>query len=269
MSKKHRGGLFAALLKYWRGMRGMSQLDLALAADVSARHVSFLETGRAQPSPEMVLALAGTLDVPLREQNAMLRAAGFDDAFAEPALDAELSGPIKGALERMLAQQEPFPMVVMNRRYDVLRTNHAAERVLTRFIKEPAAMRDPLNAYHVLFDPRLSRPYILEWERVGRAMLSRLHREAVHAPEERGIGELVEELLSFPDVPAMWRQPDFSEPSHAAFGVRMRRDELELAFLTTMTCFSAPHNVTLEELQIESYFPLDEVTERACRALAG
>jgi transcriptional regulator with XRE-family HTH domain len=264
--RKQKDGLFSAVLKYWRGLRGMSQLDLALAADVSARHISFLETGRAQPSREMVLTLGSTLDVPMREQNTMLRAAGCEDVYAEPGLDGKLAAPISHALELMLSQQEPFPMVVMNRRYDVVRTNHSAQKMLSQIIAEPEALVPPLNAFKVLFDPRLARPFIVDWERVGRAMLSRLHREALHRREDNSLSELVDEILALPDVPAAWRQPDFSADSQAAFSVRMKRDDLELAFLTTLTKFSAPQNITLEELQIESYFPLDEATEKACRS---
>lgn len=269
MGDERKGGLFSALLKYWRGERGMSQLDLGLAADVSARHISFLETGRAQPSREMVLVLGATLDVPMRDQNAFLRAAGFDEAFAEPRIDAELDPPIAHAIERMLAQQEPFPMVVMNRTYDVLRINRGAQRLLTLFVADPTALQPPVNGFHLLFDPRLSRPFIGDWEHTARALLSRLHREALHAKGDPALAELVDALLTYPDVPQSWRQPDFSTPMEAVFHLRLRRDDLALAFLTTVTVFSAPHNITLEELRIESYFPLDDATEAACRRLAG
>src|SRR5688572_8657494 len=131
--------LFPALLKYWRHRRGLSQLDLALAAEVSARHVSFLETGRAQPSREMVLRLSTTLRISLREQNAMLHAAGFGPAFAEPEPQLELESPVRHAIERMLSQHEPYPMIVMNRRYDVLQANGAANRLFTRLVADPAA----------------------------------------------------------------------------------------------------------------------------------
>src|SRR5437899_2869377 len=122
--------LFPALLRHWRTRRGLSQLDLAVAGDVSSRHVSFLETGRAQPSREMVLRLGATLNVPLRDQNDMLRAAGFDEAFTEPPLDGGLSPGIARAIDRMLAQHEPYPMTVLDRRYNVLRTNEGATRLL-------------------------------------------------------------------------------------------------------------------------------------------
>src|SRR5579859_3587977 len=120
--------LFPALLKHWRNRRGLSQLDLALAADVSPRHVSFLETGRAQPSREMVLRLGATLNVPLREQNGMLRAAGFGEEFPEPDL-AVLPPGVALAIERMMQTHEPYPMTVLDRRYQLLRANQGATRL--------------------------------------------------------------------------------------------------------------------------------------------
>jgi len=197
-----------------------------------------------------------------------LQAAGFEEAFSEPRLDGELSGPVADAVERMLAQQEPFPMVVMDRHYNVLRTNTAATALLGRLVLEPAALGDPINVFRMLFDPRLARPFVVDWEHCARGLLSGLHREALQHPGDRGLAELVAALLEYPDVPEAWRQPDFSQPSEATFTVRFKRDELKMAFLTTVTTFNAPRNVTLEELRIESYFPLDDATERACRALA-
>jgi transcriptional regulator with XRE-family HTH domain len=255
--------LFPALLRHWRGRRGLSQLDLALAADVSARHISFLETGRALPSREMILTLAAALDVPLRDQNEMLRAVGLPEAWSSADAGA-MTAPIERAITRMLAQHEPYPMVVMNRRYDLVRSNEGATRMLGRFVAEPQALTPPVNLFQALFDPRLTRPFVVEWERVARQLLSRLHREALADPSNGELAQLVTALLGYPGVPAAWRQPDFSLPSEPTVAVRLRRDALELGFLTTMTVFNAPQNLALEELRIESYFPLDEATARAC-----
>jgi transcriptional regulator with XRE-family HTH domain len=264
-----RSEVFPALLRHWRSRRGLSQLDLALAAEVSSRHVSFLETGRAQPSRDMVLRLGATLNVPLRDQNEMLRAAGFDDEFPEPSYRDGMEGPIAQAIDRMLAQHEPFPMTVLDRRYDVLRTNDGAARMLAALVAEPAALGERINVFHVLFDPRLARPFVVDWERVAHGMVSRLHRETLARPEDAELAALVRSLFDYPQVPESWRQPDFSAASEPVLTLRVRRDALELAFLTTMTSFNAPQNVTLEELRIESYFPLDDATTRACERLVG
>lgn len=245
----------------------MSQLDLALTAEVSARHVSFLETGRAQPSRDMVLRLATALSVPLRDQNQLLVAAGHPEAFDEPAEDA-LAGPIREAVDRMLAHQEPYPMVVMNRAYDVVLLNRGARDVMSRFVLDPSALGAPTNGMALLFDPRLARPFVLDWPLVARTLLSRLHREVLERPNDAALGALLRSLLDLPDVPRDWQAPDLAAPSEPILPIRLRRDDLSLAFLTTVTVFNAPQNVTVEELRIECYFPLDDETRRACEALA-
>jgi transcriptional regulator with XRE-family HTH domain len=245
----------------------MSQLDLAIAADVSSRHVSFLETGRAEPSREMVLRLAGTLNVPLRDQNALLRAAGFPEEFAEPSVRGGLPASIEQALARMFAAHEPFPMVAVDRRYDVLRMNDGGARILSRFVLDPSALAGRANLFVALFDPRAARTFVLDWEKVAHGMIARLHREVLARAGDAELAALLRALLEYPGVPPSWRQPDFSLPSDPTLTLRLRRDGLELAFLTAITSFSAPQNVTLEELRIESYFPLDDATAAACEAM--
>jgi transcriptional regulator with XRE-family HTH domain len=263
------GRVFPALLRHWRSRRGLSQLDLAVAAEVSSRHVSFLETGRAQPSREMVLRLGATLDVPLRDQNEMLRAAGFPPEFGEPSVHDGLPAAIAQAIERMIAVHDPFPITVLDRGYDVLRVNDCGARLLSRFVAEPERMPARINVFHLLFDPRLVRPFVADWERVAHGMVARLHREALARASDTALGALLRVLLEYPGVPEAWRQPDFSTPSEPTLTVRLRRDELDLSFLTTVTAFNAPGNVTLDELRIESYFPLDRATEQACLRLAA
>jgi transcriptional regulator with XRE-family HTH domain len=264
---RSRDRLFSALLRDWRSRRGMSQLDLAVAADVSSRHVSFLETGRAEPSREMVLRLASTLNLPLRDQNAILRAAGFADEFAEPDVHSDLPRSITAALDRMFAVHEPFPIVAFDRHYDVLRMNAGAARLLRRFVADPSVSATPPNVFLAVFDPRATRPFIVDWERVAHAMIARLHREVLARAGDAELASLLGTLLAFPGVPASWRQPDFSVPAEPVVTFRLRRDSLDLAFLTTITSFSAPQNVTLDELRIESYYPLDDATAAACEAL--
>jgi transcriptional regulator with XRE-family HTH domain len=261
--------LFPALLRHWRTRNGLSQLDLALAADVSPRHLSFLETGRAQPSREMVLRLGATLGVPLRDQNAMLRAAGFGDEFPEPSLEGGLPSGITQAIGRMLRQHEPFPMTVLDRRYYLLQSNEGAARLFARFVADPTALPARPNVFTALFDPRLARPFIVDWPQVARTSVSRLHREVLARSTDAELSALLRSLFEYPDVPQSWRQPDFSTPSDPTLTLRLRRDDLELGFLTTLTVFNAPQNITLEELCIESYFPLDEATAQACARLAS
>ena len=197
----------------------------------------------------------------------MLHPTGIEEAFAEPALSSGLSAEVSGAIERMLALHEPYPMAIMDRHYDIQLANRGAYAVLGQFVAEPAALSPPFNAYRMLFDPRLGRSFIVDWARVARGSLSRLHLDALEHPGDTALRELMDELLGYPDVPESWRQPDFSEPVEAAFTLRLRRGELEVGFITTMTVFNAPGNVTLDELRIESYFPIDAATERMCKSV--
>ncbi len=261
-------GTFTALLKYWRQRRGLSQLDFSLAADVSTRHVSFLETGRSRPSKEMVLRLAGALDVPLQEQNVMLRAAGFEPAFDEP--DAgKLPQPILGAIERMMSHQEPYPLTVFDGCYQLVRANTATFRLLQRFIADPSALGQAINVMELLFDESFIRPFIVNWESTARQMLSRVHREALARPNDEAITSLRDRLLAYPGVPEDWHAPDLTERALPCFELHLARGELELGFLTTVTYFSAPQNVTLQDLFIESFYPLDEQTAEQCERMAG
>ena len=246
----------------------MSQLDLSLAAEISARHLSFLETGRAQPSEAMVLRLGATLNIPLRQQNEMLEASGFKHRFEEPSFANGLEASIEFALNHMLAAHEPFPMVMLNQCYDIVRMNRAMERLLDYVIKDQSAMGKAANICRILFDPRLARDAICDWEKIGSLLLSRLHRESLQKAENTALRALVDELLHYPGIPAEWRQPNFEILSSAAYSFRFRTDDIDVAFLTTMTVFDAPTNITLEELRIESYFPLDESTQETCRRLA-
>lgn len=258
--------LFCALLKYWRHRRGMSQLDLAMAADVSHRHLSFLETGRAGPSREMLLRLGAVLEIPLRDQNALLSAAGFAPAFPEADYTRDLPESIKLTLRRMLEQHEPFPLFVLNRRYDVLEANRGA-RIMLAHLPKSDSPAPPPNLARMLFDPKLGRPAVVDWERAARALLSKLHREALTRPGDLELKALVQELFEYPDVPNSWRQPDFSDVSDPTLPLHLRFGDTVLGFLTAITSFSAPQNVTLDEIRIESYFPLDAHTRAVCERL--
>jgi transcriptional regulator with XRE-family HTH domain len=261
-------GLFPALLRHWRSRRGLSQLDLSISAEVSSRHISFLETGRAQPSREMVLVLGGALDIPFRDQNVLLRAAGFTEQFPEPPWQEGLPPQIERVLSFMLEKQEPFPMVVLSHAHDIVRANRAALRVFSRFVAEPAGAAQPMNLVRMLFDPKGARPFVREWERVARALLSQLQREALARPSDAAVNALLAEVMTYPDVPKSFHAPDFAALAEPTLSVVLARDDLTLSFVTTVTVFNTPQSVTLQELRIESYFPLDAQTERACETLA-
>jgi transcriptional regulator with XRE-family HTH domain len=258
--------LFPGLLKYHRGRRGVSQLELAVEADVSARHVSFLESGRAQPSAEMVLRLLSVLGASLREQNEALLAVGLEPRFPEPPSDG-LPPEIGAAITQMMRQHEPFPLSVLGLDATVIGANQAARTLFETFAADRAALAPPLNIFTLFFDPRLWRPFVVDWELVAHAMIARLHRDALLRREPR-LSTLVDRLLAFPGVPAAWRHPDFSAAFGPTVAFRLKRVDLEVGFLVTMTTFAAPRDVTLDELRIESCFPLDEATRLTCERLA-
>ena len=266
MSSSTSSPLFPALLRYWRTRRGLSQLDLGLESDVSARHISFLESGRSRPSEEMVLRLFSVMSVPLSDQNHALTAAGFVARFPSPRADA-LSPEVDQALAQMMAQHEPFPLAVLSVDGVVLRQNQGASRLFRAFVALPDALPDPLDMFALLFDDRLMRPFILDWESLARSVASRLHREHLSRGDAR-LGAVVEGIFSRPGVPREWRQPDFSANLPPTLHLRLERDDLRVGFLVAVTTFSAPQQVTLDELRIESCFPLDDATRDACARLA-
>ena len=259
-------GLFPALLKHWRRQRGLSQLDLALAADVSARHVSFLETGRSQPSAAMVLRLCAPLDVPLRQANAMLRAAGHPPAYPEPGADAAMPSEVSRAIELLKAHQEPFPVMIVDRAYVLVDLNEGARRLLAMVMGDT----DPIgaNMARLTFDPEGAHPKIVNFDEVGRSLLWRIQREVLADPDHRPLRELFESLAQMPTVGEDWRRADLGMPSPPVIGFHLRAGDLDLRFVTVITAFQAPQTVLLDELRIETWFPADTETDTICRQLA-
>lgn len=261
-----RAGLFPALLKHWRRQRGLSQLDLALAADVSARHVSFLETGRSNPSAEMVVQLATSLSVPLRQVNALLRAAGHDPVYDESG-DA-LPAAVSDALGLLKAHHEPFPVVIVDRTYDVVDLNEGALRLFTAVLEAGAgtgpAPVEPLNLARLTFDPNGARPHVVNFDDIGRELLWRIQREVLADPDDGELRELLDDLLALPTVAHDWRTVDLVRRSEPALVIHLRIGGQDLRFLTMITAFQAPQNVAVEQLRIETWFPYDDATAAAC-----
>jgi len=255
---------FGAYLREWRGRRRMSQLHLALEADVSQRHVSFLESGRARPSREMTLHLAETLDMPLRDRNALLRAAGFAEAFTESPLDDARLKPMRSALSRMLRQHMPMPAMLFDRLLNLLDANPTAQALFG--VPGADGMPDgpPVN----LLKLAVGNPAITEqfenWPEIAHYMMARLKLEAASAGGDP-------DLLAMIDHLAM--APAFDEPpppmdSGAMVCSRLRRGEQTLSLFSTIAQFGTARDVTVRDLRIELFFPGDEETERAIEAMA-
>jgi len=257
--------LFPALLRYWRTHRGLSQLELGLQANVSTRHVSFLEAGRARPSEEMVLRLLGVMNVPLGDQNQALEAAGFEPRFAALS-PLDLPPEIDTALTQMMQQHEPYPLVVLSLDGTVLRTNGGAARLFGAFIGAHEPPPSPPDMFTMLFDRRLLRPHIVDWDSFGRSVVSRLHREFLLSGDAR-LGAVLERIFAL-DVPREWQLPDFSNVAPSTLRMSLGRGDLRAAFLVTVTSFLLPQHVAVEELRVESCFPLDDGTRALCARLA-
>lgn len=257
------------LLRRWRERRRMSQLGLALEAGVSARHLSFLETGRARPSREMLVLLARVLEVPLRARNELLTAAGYAPVYRESGLDAPEMAQVRRALDFMLRQQEPYPAMVLDRHWNIARTNGAMDRVMGLFL-DPAAVADlgPANAMRLSYHPRGLRPFIVNWEATAAAFIQWLHRDLLRAGDPE-TGRLLDELLAYPDVPRQWRAIDLDASTAPFLAIELRRGDVRFSFFTLLASLGTPYDITLHELRIEYFFAADEPTEQALRRLAG
>jgi len=256
-----------ARLREWRIARHLSQLQLALAAETSTRHLSCIETGRSQPGRALLSRLADSLEMPLRERNALLLDAGYAPQFPESALDAPALARIDQAIDAILAQQSPYPAFLINRRWDVLRANAAAGRVNGLMLGGRASAHD--NIMRQFFDPADLRAAIANWEEVAGELIRHLHDQVAAAPGDAVARELLREMLAYPGVPARWRSRDLSAPPSPLLTTVLRRDGIELRFFSTITSFAMPRDITLDELHIECCFPMDDATAAHCRALAA
>lgn len=258
---------FRTLLRHWRTQRGHSQLDLAIISQVSQRHISFLESGRAKPSREMVLQLANVLEIPLRQQNLMLTAAGFAPIHAETDLAAPEMTSVRKAIDFMLQQQEPYPAIVVDRYWNLLLTNNAATQLLTAFI-DPNQLQTlfcldgKINLMRVMFHPQGLRPFVMNWGDFAGHLLQRLHREALAEGESEQSNALLNELMSYPGVSEIWHSSNRAIQNTLLLTVHLKRNALELQFFSTIATLGTPYDITLQELRIECLFPADAVTER-------
>jgi transcriptional regulator with XRE-family HTH domain len=258
------------LLRQWRVQRGLSQLDLSNEAGVSARHLSFVETGRAQPSREMVLLLGRTLDVPLRDRNELLVAAGYAPIYRQTDLSAPAMAQVRRALDFILRQQEPYPALVLDGHWDVLAVNAGTARVQAHFLDPAAAAAlGPPNAMRLMFHPRGFRPFVVNWEATAASMIQWLHRDALSGRGDARTRALLDELLAYPDVPRRWGRLDLDVSPAPFLPIELRRGDVTLRYFTTLTSLGTPHDITVQELRVESFFAADEATEAATRRLVA
>lgn len=249
------------LLRDWRRRRRMSQLDLASDAGVSPRHLSFVETGRARPSRELVLHLAEHLDVPLRARNSLLLAAGYAPAYDQTDLDAPEMRAVRGALDRLLAAHEPYPALVVDRMWNLVTANASALLFLDgvpQHVLEPT-----MNVLRLTLHPDGLASRIANLAELRRALLGRLHREVVLTGDDE-LGHLYDELCTY----AADRSADSGLESHGEVFVpfRIRTDDGELSFFNTIATFGTALDITVAELAVEAFFPADERTATYLRS---
>lgn len=264
------GSNVGRLLRQWRQTRKMTQFELALEADVSTRHVSYVENGKSAPSREMLLILASVLDLPLRERNALLLAGGFAPVYGETNLDDRSLKPIVAALDFLLERTEPYAAVVVDVAWTMLRSNGAAQRMTELFVDDVAGVCEghPPNLLRLLMHPRGVRDACENWDQVAREMIDRLRREISVTADFRLI-QLLEEVLSYPGVPKSLRTSEMLRDPSLLIPLRLRRGETSLNLFTTITTLGTAQDVTLQELRIESFLPADEPTDRTLRDLAA
>src|SRR5262245_3138232 len=250
------------LLRAWRQRRRLSQLDLALEAEVSPRHLSFVETGRSTPSRELLLHLAEQLQVPLRERNALLLAAGYAPLYPQRPLDDATMGPVRAALEKILTGHEPYPAVVFDQRFDLVSANAPAMALLSDGVA-PELLRPPVNVMRLALHPSGLARRTLNLAEVAAHLVGRVHRQAMISGDP-AVAALHAELAAYPSLAAAPAMPDAATALFVPVRIR-RTDGAELRLFSTVATFGTALDVTLAELAIESFFPADEGTAALLR----
>jgi transcriptional regulator with XRE-family HTH domain len=241
-------------------------MALALRAGISARHLSFVETGRSVPSREVVHQLAEVLGIPLRERNQLLEAAGYARAYFTTSLDDPAMRQVRKALEFILRQHEPYGAVAVDRCWNIVLANEAHRRSVARLLagrSVPQRVAD--NLLRLTFHPDGLRPCIANWNEVGPALLRRVQRELGGRPRDEELAALLEEVETYPGIPEKWMHPTFGPAPGLVLPVRLRAGEIDLRFFGTVTTLGTPQDVTLEEIRIEAFFPADPETEAIVR----
>ena len=241
------------LLRYWRQERGKSQLELSMDTGISQRHLSFVESGRSTPSRDFLSTVSDALNIPLRERNVLLLASGFAPQYSEQTLDAGQMAVVTRAIDWMLQQHEPHPALVLDRYWNVVRTNKAAPRFFGSFV-DLEARPEPRNLLDLMFDPVGMRPFVEEWEKVAAGLLQRVRREAVGQVLDAKLQGLLKRLREYPGVAAL--KPPHA-PQSPVLPIVFRRGKERLSYFSLITTVGTPQCITAQELRVECMFPID------------
>jgi transcriptional regulator with XRE-family HTH domain len=239
------------ILRYWRHERGKSQLDLSLDTGISQRHLSFVESGRSAPSRDFLSVVSDALNIPLRERNVLRLASGYAPLYSEQNMDTEQMAIVTQAVDRMLQQHEPHPALVLDRYWNVIRTNQAAPRFFASFVDLEARPK-PRNLLDLMFDPAGMRPFVEEWEKVAAGLLQRVRREAVGQVVDARLAELLERLRKYPGVAGL--KPPLT-PQSPVLSITFRRGDERFSYFSLITTVGTPQCITAQELRVECMFP--------------
>jgi transcriptional regulator with XRE-family HTH domain len=258
---------FSQLLRHWRQQRRFSQLELAAAANVSGRHLSFLESGRSRPSRGMVQLLGIALDLPLEERNALHVSAGFVPPYGDRQPASETMPHVRQALDFILVQQEPYPAIVIDGHWDIRIRNEATRRMFAPFhagYDVGANIGD--NAMHTVFHPGALRKYMVNWTAFAGEMLQILHREV--AQGSRVAAQLLKEVMDYPGMSAFAKPPRSANAASPVMTMQLEKDDYRVSFFSTFTTFAMPADAALQQLKLECFYPADDITAAIARDLA-
>ncbi|WP_439403121.1 helix-turn-helix domain-containing protein [Bradyrhizobium sp. DASA03068] len=253
------------LLRGWRTRRALSQAELAFEAGISVKHLSYVETGRAAASRDILLQLASALDLSLRDRNALLEAGGFARQYGERDLSAPELAEARRAIDLLLSRHEPFPAIVTDRRWNVMQANRAASRLMSMLLG-PERMQRPLNHMRMFLAPDELKPFVENWSIVAAALLARARHEAMAAPLDEALQSTWRELMRLPQLPAPTE--DNSVPGPLC-EVRLRKGDVGIGLIGAVLTLGTPQDVTLQELRVEMFMPVDAASEAALVALAA
>ncbi|PPQ19148.1 DNA-binding transcriptional regulator, XRE-family HTH domain [Bradyrhizobium shewense] len=254
------------LLRAWRMRRALSQAELAFEAGISVKHLSYVETGKAAASREILLQLASALDLSLRDRNALLEAGGFARQYGERDLAAPELADARRAIDLLLRRHEPFPAIVTDRRWNVMQANRAASRLMTMLLG-PERMQRPLNHMRMFLAPNELKPFVENWPAVAAALLSRARQEAMAAPLDEALQSTWRELMRLPELPTLGIEDD-AVPGPLC-EVRLRKGDVGVSLIGAVLTLGTPQDVTLQELRVEMFMPVDAASEATLAALAA
>ena len=256
------------LLRYWRRVRGKSQMSLALDAGVSSRHLSFVETGRARPSRELLLRLAAALEIPSREENALLESAGHARHATETQLNHPDLAHVKSVLRFLLDRHEPYSALVFDHHWNIVMENDAQRRSAAFFLSGPGVSPDVReNLLRMTFHPSALQPHIMNWNVVAPALVRRVEREVEESPTDRVLAGLLEEIRSYAPLPRA--APPDTTRSPLLLPIHLRKDGCDLKMFSVLSTIGAAIDVSLQALRLETFFPADAETERQLEQLAA